>query len=111
MVGMKLKVLLEQLPVVEFRGDAEVEITSVEYDSRQVSPGALFIALRGSRADGHDYLREAVARGAVAVLAEEPRGVEKTANLILVEDTRKLLPAIGRIFYDDPPPVCSCWGW
>ncbi|HHU82775.1 MAG TPA: UDP-N-acetylmuramoyl-L-alanyl-D-glutamate--2,6-diaminopimelate ligase [Firmicutes bacterium] len=99
---MKLKVLLEQLPVVEFRGDAEVEITSVEYDSRQVSPGALFIALRGSRADGHDYLREAVARGAVAVLAEEPRGVEKTANLILVEDTRKLLPAIGRIFYDDP---------
>ncbi|NLY89105.1 MAG: UDP-N-acetylmuramoyl-L-alanyl-D-glutamate--2,6-diaminopimelate ligase [Firmicutes bacterium] len=99
---MKLKALLEKLPVTEFRGDAEVEITSVEYDSRLVSPGALFIALRGSKADGHDYIREAVARGAVAVLAEEAGGVEEAANLILVQDTRKLLPAIGRIFYHDP---------
>lgn len=100
--GMKLKALLEQLPVEEFRGDAEVEVTAVEYDSRLVSPGALFIALRGSKADGHDYLQEAAARGAVAVLAEEARGLAGSVNLILVKDTRKLLPAIGRIFYNDP---------
>src|SRR5690606_40819725 len=81
-VIMKLKALLAELPVEEFRGDAEVEITSVEYDSRRVSPGTLFIALRGSKADGHDYIQEAVARGAIAVLAEEPRGVEGAAGLI-----------------------------
>lgn len=102
MVSMKLKALLAELPVEEFRGDAEVEITSVEYDSRRVSPGTLFIALRGSKADGHDYIQEAVARGAIAVLAEEPRGVEGAAGLILVKNTRQLLPAIGRIFYHDP---------
>lgn len=99
---MKLKDLLEQLPVEEFRGDGNIEITSVEYDSRLVRPGALFIALRGSKADGHDYLAEAVARGAVAVLAEESRGVEQAANLILVKNTHKLLTSVGRIFYHDP---------
>ena len=112
MVSMKLKALLAELPVEEFRGDAEVEITSVEYDSRRVSPGTLFIALRGSKADGHDYIQEAVARGAIVVLAEEPGGGRSGRPFILGEEHSGSFcrPSAG-FFTMIPPPVCNCWGW
>lgn len=99
---VRLKDLLLRLPVKEFWGDGNTEITAVEYDSRAVGPGALFIALRGSKADGHDYMSEALTRGAVAVLAEETRDLEGRVNLILVPDTRKVLPLVGKVFYQDP---------
>lgn len=99
---MLLKDLLIRLPVKEFWGDGTTEITAVEYDSRAVSPGALFIALRGSKTDGHDYMTEALSRGAVAVLGEESRGLEKQVNFILVPDTQKVLALVGKVFYHDP---------
>jgi len=102
-MGVRLKDLLTRLPVKEFWGDGNTEITAVEYDSRAVSPGALFIALRGSKADGHDYMTEAISRGAVAVLGEEPRGLEKQVlNFILVPDTQRVLVPVGKAFYHDP---------
>ena len=52
--------------------DPATAVTAVEVDSRAVAPGALFAALRGERTDGHDHAGDALARGAVAVLAERP---------------------------------------
>lgn len=70
-------------------GDTRLTGT-VEFDSRQVGPGGLFVALRGEQADGHDFAAAAVAAGAVAVLAAEPVGVPA----VLVDDT---LVAMGRL--------------
>ncbi len=56
--------------------DSSTQVTgTVEFDSRKVSPGGLFLALPGARVDGHDHAEAAVAAGAVAVLAARPVGV------------------------------------
>jgi UDP-N-acetylmuramoyl-L-alanyl-D-glutamate--2,6-diaminopimelate ligase len=68
---LKLKDILPELTVQEFTGDRNAEITGVAYDSRQVEDGGLFVAVRGYRSDGHDFLAEAVRRGAAAVVVEE----------------------------------------
>src|SRR5215208_854411 len=74
-------------------GDASVAITSLVADSRAVSPGALFVALRGERADGHDFITVARANGAVAALVSRP--VDPGLSLV-VPDPLEGLAAIAR---------------
>jgi UDP-N-acetylmuramoyl-tripeptide--D-alanyl-D-alanine ligase len=65
-----------ELSDISAKDAAELHITgTVEFDSRRVTPGGLFLALPGARADGHDHAASAVAAGAVAVLAARPVGV------------------------------------
>ncbi len=73
------------------------EITSVEFDSRRVSPGALFIALHGEQFDGHDFVDDAHSRGAAAVMTEHK--LETPLPQVVVADTRKAMGQIARIFY------------
>jgi UDP-N-acetylmuramoyl-tripeptide--D-alanyl-D-alanine ligase len=80
------------------RGDPEVTVTSVASDSRCVSPGALFVCLRGSRGDGHDYADEAAARGAAAVLCTTGRGAGIPGLAVLeAEDPLGALGGITRL--------------
>jgi UDP-N-acetylmuramoyl-L-alanyl-D-glutamate--2,6-diaminopimelate ligase len=65
---MKLKRLIKDLPVKEVKGSKEIEITGICSHSKQVVPGNLFIAKKGSKVDGSQYIPEAIATGAVAVL-------------------------------------------
>jgi UDP-N-acetylmuramyl pentapeptide synthase len=69
-----LSELIQLLPEVRLAGasDVRVWVTDVAYDSRKVEPGALFVAIPGQRYDGHDFVTDAVARGAVAVVVERP---------------------------------------
>jgi UDP-N-acetylmuramoyl-L-alanyl-D-glutamate--2,6-diaminopimelate ligase len=69
---MRLSALAAGYPVA---GTGDPEITGVTEDSRRVSPGMLFVAIRGTADDGHRYIGEAVARGAAAVLAERFDGI------------------------------------
>jgi len=77
-------------------------VTAVTYDSRQAGPGAVFVALRGVNADGASFAREALDRGAVAVVSEAdaPRGV--TRPWIQVPDARLSLAALAATLYDNP---------
>ncbi|MDP2673821.1 MAG: Mur ligase domain-containing protein, partial [Dehalococcoidia bacterium] len=70
---MKLTELAAHLPGAEIIGPGDAEFSAVEYDSRRVRPGALFAAVPGFRADGHDYLQQAVAAGATALLVQADR--------------------------------------
>ena len=74
-------------------GDTEIPITSLVADSRTVSPGALFVALRGERADGHDFITAARANGAVAALVSRP--MDPGLSLV-VPDPLEGLAAIAR---------------
>ena len=74
---VRMDLLLEEVDVTRNVGDvASVEVTSIELDSRHAGPGALFCCLPGTSLDGHEFAADAVSRGAVAVLAERPVGVE-----------------------------------
>ena len=68
---MKLSELIWDLPL-ENRGAEEREITDITNDTRRLVPGALFAALPGAREDGNDYIREALEKGATAVLCRRP---------------------------------------
>lgn len=68
---------------------AEAEITGVAIDTRKLQPGNLFIALKGEHADGHDYLDEAAARGAIAALVSRP--VDNALPQVLVDDAATAL--------------------
>jgi UDP-N-acetylmuramoyl-L-alanyl-D-glutamate--2,6-diaminopimelate ligase len=99
---LKIKDILEELPLKEVIGGADAEITAVTYDSRQVGPGALFVAIKGLRADGHDFVGDAVARGAAAVILEEPSPAAGDVPQLVVEDSRRALAAAAAAFFGHP---------
>lgn len=80
----------------EIKGN-DVEITSIEYDSRKVREGSLFVAIKGYSTDGHLYIDKAIEMGAAAVLAEECG--EKSVTVATSEDTRKALALASKEFY------------
>src|SRR4051794_11861903 len=104
---MTLKTLSEMaalLPDSQRYGE-DVEIAGLAYDSRQVVPGALFVALAGAKSDGHDFIAEALGRGAAALAINSDRTAwyaESGVPVIAVPDTRAALPVLAAHFYDDP---------
>ena len=106
---MRLGVLLAGLPGAELAGgDADAEISSVEFDSRSVTPGALFCALRGERTDGHDHVTAAVEAGAAAVLAERP--LDLHVPVVVVADTRVAMAAVAVRFHGEPARALTLVG-
>ena len=75
---MKLLTLLKDLPAHTLTGSPQVKISHLECDSRRVLPGSCYIALKGTQADGHEFIPEAIRRGACAVVAEMPCTKEAT---------------------------------
>lgn len=77
----------------------EIEIKSIEFDSRKVKPGALFIAVKGEEFNGNNFIDNAIKNGAVAVVTQK----EKPAGLpqIVVQDTRAAMGKLARRFYGD----------
>jgi UDP-N-acetylmuramoyl-L-alanyl-D-glutamate--2,6-diaminopimelate ligase len=99
---MKLGQILKGLSHFELRGDSSLEIAGMAYDSRQVRPGDLFVAIRGTHADGHGFIEKAIEKGAVAVAAEKFTGREAKIATILVPDSRKALSKLAVAFYANP---------
>src|SRR5258708_39648421 len=81
-------------------GTADVEITGLAYDSRRVTPGTLFFAVPGFHLDGHDFAREAVARGAGALVVERPLGLGVPE--VTVDSVRAMMGPAAARFYGDP---------
>jgi UDP-N-acetylmuramoyl-L-alanyl-D-glutamate--2,6-diaminopimelate ligase len=98
---MKLRELLSRLSA-RTSGDLETEILGLAYDSRDVSPGYLFVAIRGTRVDGNRYVPQAVARGAAAVLSASPPVESLATPWIQVDDERAALAALAGNFYGRP---------
>lgn len=91
---MQLSRLIDNLTNAEHGGLPEADITALTADSRQVIPGALFVALRGENFDGHDYIADAVKQGAIAVVGEiAPDQIE--IEFIRVADTRVALAELA----------------
>lgn len=91
-------------------GNPDVTIDSIAVDSRRVEPGALFVCLRGARADGHEHVAEAIERGAVTVLAQRQVGVSGGITLVRVPDVLAALSPVAAAFYDKPSDALSVVG-
>ena len=107
---MRLRALLDALPpalaprALRTGGDADPIVRGIATDSREVSPGDVFFALRGSSVDGHDYLAQALSLGASAVFVEAlPDGLElRDAVAVVVPDTRRALAPVSVRFFGAP---------
>ncbi|HOW84193.1 MAG TPA: UDP-N-acetylmuramoyl-L-alanyl-D-glutamate--2,6-diaminopimelate ligase, partial [Spirochaetota bacterium] len=95
--------------VVSAEGPVDgIIVTSVEYDSRRVGSGSLFVAVEGYTSDGHDYISAAVEKGAPAVVLNRKRSVEfswladRGIAVLLTDDTRKALALVSAAFFGFP---------
>lgn len=100
---MILKSLTERLILKTITGSTSVDITNLDTDSREIRPGGLFVCVPGFHVDGHDYARQAIRNGAVAIVAErELPGLPGNVTHITVPDTRRILPILANAFFGDP---------
>ena len=100
---MKLSELTGKLKVTMTAGPADVNITGVDIDSRRVSAGHLFVAIRGTQTDGHQYIAKAVEQGAAAILCEElPQTLADGVAYIQVASTEAAVGIVATIFHGCP---------
>ncbi|MFN8211431.1 MAG: UDP-N-acetylmuramoyl-L-alanyl-D-glutamate--2,6-diaminopimelate ligase [Bacteroidales bacterium] len=100
---MKLKNILKDIEVLSPLPAAGIEISEIVFDSRKVKPGCLFVAVRGTKSDGHDFISSVAASGAAAVICEkEPQGSAGDCVIIKVADSAKALGIAASAFYDNP---------
>ncbi len=102
-MSRRLRDLVAHIDCKSVQNPQDLWISSIEHDSRKIQSENLFVAIRGSKHDGHDHIRDALQRGAAAIVAERP-GLEIPANVmhITVEDSRKALADLACAFYDNP---------
>ncbi len=100
---MKLSELIKTLSVAQIDGDTDMEIMGVSIDSRRVSAGHLFVAMKGTQVDGHKFIDSAIERGAIAVLHEEKIESKKEGTTyIKVDSTSTAVGPVATAFYDFP---------
>lgn len=99
---MQLKDILRGIEYRIINGSDCIDITGVYYDSRKVKPGSLFVCVRGFKTDGHNYIKDAVSKGAVAVLAEEEQKVPDGVTYIVTGNTRTAMAKVASNFYGCP---------
>ncbi len=103
---MKLSEVLKGIEEIEVRGDLEIDVPSIAYDSRKVENGGMFVAIVGFKMDGHNYIESAIQSGAKIIAMQEgaydagmiPEGI----TVVFSKDTRKFLPMVACNFYGNP---------
>lgn len=93
--------LLYRVSLLSVQGDLNADIRSICTDSRRVTPGAVFVALRGTQVDGHDYIDQALANGASLIVAETAPNAD-TAAWVCTHNTSIALAEIAANFYQHP---------
>lgn len=100
---MKLNDLVASTPLIRTIGNLQTEVAGIHTDSRKTSQGYLFIAVRGTQADGHTFIAQAIENGAVAILCEVlPDSVVPGVVYLLTDSSEKAVGKIATIFYGNP---------
>ena len=97
-----LRTLLNGLDGCEVQGDLDAPVTGVAYHSREVTPGGLFVALKGHCTDGHLYLAASLEQGARVVVTEQELAAPPGVTVVRVPKARLALAHISAAFYDHP---------
>ena len=100
---MKLNEVLKNITPIKIVGNDNVEITGVNIDSRRIKAGHLFVAIRGTQVDGHQFIDKAIELGAGAVLCEElPEKLSDHVTYVQVESTEDAVGKVATLFYGNP---------
>src|SRR5437588_1378951 len=98
---MQLKTLLAAIPIREIIGPVNRAVESIAYDSRRVQRDGLFVALRGEKSDGHDFVDQAIEKGAAVIVTERAEKSSR-ATCVVVENTRRAVADLSARFYNFP---------
>lgn len=98
---MKLEKVIEGLDVISIKGDINLDIANIEYNSRKVIEGTLFVCVKGFTVDGHKFIDSAIEKGAKAFLVEEDIDIQGY-TFIRVENTRKSMAKVADNFCNHP---------
>jgi UDP-N-acetylmuramoyl-L-alanyl-D-glutamate--2,6-diaminopimelate ligase len=98
-----LRHIIQKLSIESIRGNPDRTINSICFDSRKVTQGDLFVAVRGLQTDGHEYISMAIEKGANSIICEEvPESTIANVCYILVKDSHESLAYVAAAFYDYP---------
>lgn len=99
---MKLYRLLERIDYTVLSGTLDVDISTIEHNSLKVTLNTVFVCIRGNKADGHDFVGQAIERGARVIVAEKEILVPPEITLLLVQNTRLALAYMAAAYYNYP---------
>jgi UDP-N-acetylmuramoyl-L-alanyl-D-glutamate--2,6-diaminopimelate ligase len=100
---MKISALINQISFLEIIGSVEKTVAGIEFDSRLIKPGFLFVAQTGVISDGHKFISKAVENGANTVVCEHlPEEISPNVTYIKVDDSNEVLGKIASAFYSFP---------
>jgi len=101
---MKLEQLIENYKIIKINNFVELDISSIEFDSRKCKQGSLFVAIKGEKSNGNDYIDSAINLGAIAILSDDKSIFEKYNHIpiVLVKNARNALAYISHKFYQNP---------
>jgi len=98
---MQLKTLTDAISIRQVVGPLDRKVESIAYDSRRVQRNGMFVALRGEKTDGHNFIRQAIEKGATVIVAERAEE-DSRATFLVVESTRAALSGLATTFYRRP---------
>jgi UDP-N-acetylmuramoyl-L-alanyl-D-glutamate--2,6-diaminopimelate ligase len=100
---MKIDEILKGIDIVSVTGERNNVVSAIEFDSRNVTPGSLFIAVKGYKTDGHDYINAAIEAGASSIICEKfPENFSDTICWIKTVDSAKALGLAASNFFGNP---------
>ena len=99
---MKLQQLLKGVHILDQKGDKDIDVKGVNIDSRKVGKGEMFIAVRGTAADGHAYIPKAIEQGASVIVCEEVSKQVDGVVYLIVENSEQVVGQIATNFYGNP---------
>ncbi len=100
---MKLYELLKDMKYELISGNVDIDVANISYDSRKVIEGSMFVCIKGANVDGHDYIKEAIKKGALAIVIDEELELKsRNVTLIKVENSKIALASLASSFYSKP---------
>lgn len=98
-----LKDILYKVAIEAVQGSTDVVVNNMDFDSRKIGSNYVFVAIRGSISDGHDFIEKAILQGAVAVICDTfPENIAKGVTYVQVSDTNSALAFMAANYYGDP---------
>jgi len=108
---MRIDEIIKGIDIISVAGKTGADVSAIEFDSRNVSAGSLFVAVKGYNSDGHDYIGSAVESGAVAIICETlPSNKEKNICWIKTSDSAKALGQVASNFFGNPSSALKLVG-